>query len=371
MTSSVRERLALALAELLEEGSLATGIQLSAWRTSWPRPIAVAVGEKCTGTRLDTESVFSTWCATKPVLSLVLLAELERAGFEIESATIGDVLAPSRSAECHLGAERVASVLNHELGLVEPSLLAASLMPVSQAILAARGSVRADQPAYSEFVYAVLVSDMIEALAGRAAVDVLSDMTEANGLKNALTFTPEIGSLESRLARIGFYIHGLPERRVPSYFDALPTMMSERRDLFGGYASASGLCSFYALFGSALEGSSAVGFPSPDYLLRALRCNRARVVTDPVLDRQCDFAAGFMIDLPRHGFVGLSERSYGHSGLRGGPFGFYDSSAGLAVACIPNGMHSTQRDIERVRSRILSAALNVLGLTTDSHAQAK
>lgn len=336
------------LDDIVTEGLYATGVQCSIWHETLGRSDLVA-GTRLPGDPMTSEVLFSTWCATKPLVAAVLLGTLEAAGASPEQR-VGDFVH-------HYGGVAelpIWRVLNHSAGLGSPNGVEAGLAPFDVAVAAARSARPASTAAYSDFVSAVVVADVIGALAGRPTTHVLAHAVDGWGLGSMVRFHFEEADIEERFDRLGYFVWGLPDRAVPSFYDAVPALMSLRRDVFGGYSSAAGLCEFYRLVGVVLTGGYVPNFPSASYFRSALSRRRGRKV-DAVLRRPCDFAAGFMIDLADHGFGELGAGSVGHSGVLGSPFGFYDPRTGVAAGCIVNGVSRTNADVDYLRRRIVSA----------------
>ncbi|CAN5594352.1 hypothetical protein BH20ACT2_BH20ACT2_03070 [soil metagenome] len=88
-----------------------------------------------------------------------------------------------------------------------------------------------------------------------------------------------------------------------------------------------------------------------------LGANRGRS-WDPVLQRDCDFAGGFMIGLADHGFgTQLSDRAFEHVGLTGSSFVFADPERDLVAAVLVNGLNTSTDDAELLRRRFIRAIL--------------
>ena len=67
----------------------------------------------------------------------------------------------------------------------------------------------------------------------------------------------------------------------------------------------------------------------------------------PVLDRDCQFGLGFMVNLADHLCGPLSDESFGHTFLAGMTFASADPELGQASACHINGMLDHQPATER------------------------
>ena len=350
------------LENLCSEGIYATGVQ-AAVVAGPDRPVmSFSVGENVPGYPLTPSHLFNVWCASRPILVCAFLRAAERSQLRPEDS-VGAVL---RDVGSHLDGLTWASVLNHSAGIVSPSLLDASLMSTRPAIDLALRAVPTGEPGYSDFVLNVLLVRAIEELSGESASAQLGRSLQAQGLANAVKFGLGPAEMEAPLERIGFYTYGLPASPVPLYHDGIEAVACHHRDLFGAYASASGLARFYALLGSVASGRVEPGMPSPATLATWLGFRRG-VEYDSVLRRDCDFACGLMMDLEQHAFgVSLSPNSFGHSGLMGSPFGFHDPETELSGAIILNGLQPGHWDLDYLRPLLVSRAVEWASSNPDS-----
>lgn len=337
------------LESVCSEGIDALGAQLAV-SVDGCVPVCATVGLQVGERPLRDRHLFNVWCASKPVSAVVLLGLLEGAGLSLD-------LPLSAAGEQFGGPPLVTfgRLLNHSCGLRHPDMVEANLMKWTEAVAAARAQhIGVPFEAFSEFSSAVIVADLIGALSiatGRSAEQQLLD---DNSLADGIVYGVSEEALREPLEHIGFYLLGLPTMARPLYCDALPMMSQRDRRVLGAFANARGLCSFYRLVGQALHGKSPTGFPSGEYLRDALTIHRRARAFDETLQKDCSFAAGFMVDLSDHGYgTTVGPESVGHTGLMGSPFGWYDPQRRLAASAILNGMASGVQDSDYWRPRIV------------------
>lgn len=293
----------------------------------------VVAGDQIPGSGMSPALLFNVWCASKPVTAIHLLALLENRGLslDVKVSDICEDLSPGATA---------GEVLCHTGGLRGPNGAAARFVGLEESASAVRrSSPSAGSAFYTDFAMNVVVADMIGALSGLTPEQSVARFLAQIGLTGQVTFEPGVDQLARPLDHFGFYIHGLPERRVPLLHDAAPQIASRSPLLRGAYASAGGLCNFYRLVGEVFGGGTVEGFPSRGFLTEALATSRRPRVWDEGLDKTCAFSCGFMVDLEDHGYgEHLSESAIGHTGLMGSPTAFYDPQRKVAAAFIINGL---------------------------------
>ena len=337
------------LESLCAEGIDALGAQLAV-SVDGCVPVCATVGLQLGERILRDRHLFNVWCATKPVSAVVLLRLLEDAGLSLG-------LPLSAAGEQFSGPRSITfgRLLNHSCGLRHPSMVEANLMKWTEAVAAARAR-RTDVPfeAFSEFSSAVIVADLVGALSGAAEPSAEQQLLDDNGLDDDIVYGVSDEALTEPLEHIGFYLLGLPTHARPLYCDALPSMSKRNRRVLGAFANARGLCGFYRLVGQALRGERPPGFPTSEYLHDALTSHRRTRAFDETLQKDCAFAAGFMVDLSDHGYgATVGSEAVGHTGLMGSPFGWYDPQRRLAASAILNGMASGVQDSDYWRPRIV------------------
>ena len=340
-------------AELLEslcvEGFDALGAQLAV-SVDGCDPVCATVGVQLGERPLRERHLFNVWCASKPVSAVVLLRLLEDAGLSLD-------LPLSAAGEQFRGPLHVTfgRLLNHSCGLRHPDMVEANLMKWADAVGAARAQhTEVPLEAFSEFSSTVIVTDLIDVLSDTTTPSAEQRLLNDNGLADDIVYGISEEALSEPLEHIGFYLLGLPAQARPLYCDALPILSRRNRRTLGAFANARGLCGFYRLVGQALRGESPRGFPSGRFLREALNGHRRARSFDETLQKDCAFAAGFMVGLSDHGYgATIGPEAIGHSGLMGSPFGWYDPQRRLAASAILNGMASGVEDCDYWRPRVV------------------
>lgn len=331
------------------EGIDALGAQLAV-SVDGCAPVCATVGLQVGERPLRDRHLFNVWCASKPVSAVVLLGLLEGAGLSLDL--------PLSAAGKQFGGPPTVTfgrLLNHSCGLRHPNMVEANLMKWTEAVSAAR-ALRTEVlfDVFSEFSSAVIVTDLIDALSSTTARSAEQRLLDDNSLADDIVYGVSDEALSEPLEHIGFYLLGLPEQARPLYCDALPSMSRRNRRVLGAFANARGLCGFYRLVGQALRGEPPAGFPSSEYLKDALTIHRRARAFDETLQKDCSFAAGFMVDLSDHGYgTTVGPGAVGHTGLMGSPFGWYDPQRRLAASAILNGMASGVQDSDYWRPLIV------------------
>ena len=337
------------LESLCAEGLDALGAQLAV-SVDGCDPVCATVGLQLGKRPLRERHLFNVWCASKPVSAVALLRLLEDAGLSLD-------LPLSAAGEQFAGSPILTfgRLLNHSCGLRHPDMVEANLMKWTEAVTAAR-SQRTTIPftAFSEFSSAIIVTDLIDALSDDTAPHAEQQLVDANGLDADIAYGVSDEALSEPLEHLGFYLLDLPAQARPLYCDALPIMSQRHRRILGAFANARGLCGFYRLVGQALRGERPPGFPTSAFLRDALARHRRALDFDETLQKDCSFAAGFMVGLSDHGYgATVGPEAIGHSGLVGSPFGWYDPQRRLAASAILNGMATGVQDSNYWRSRIV------------------
>ena len=334
---------------LCVDGIDALGAQLSV-SVDGCVPVCMTVGLQVGERPLRDRHLFNVWCASKPVSAVVALKLLESAGLSLD-------LPLSAAGEQFRGPPNVTfgRLLNHSCGLRHPEAMEAHLMTWTEAVAAAR-ALRTEVllDVFSEFSSAVIVADLVDVLSGTTERSAEQQMLDDNSLEHDIVYGLSEEALREPLEHLGFYLLGLPTMARPLYCDALPMMSQSNRRVLGAFANARGLCGFYRLVGQALRGESPTGFPSSEFLKDALTSHRRARAFDETLQKDCSFAAGFMVGLSDHGYgTTVGPEAVGHTGLMGSPFGWYDPQRRLAASAILNGMASGVQDCDYWRPRVV------------------
>lgn len=356
------------LNSLCSEGVDALGAQVAV-SVDGCAPVCTTVGLQVGERPLRDRHLFNVWCASKPVTAVVLLRLLEDEGLSLD-------LPLSVAGEQFGGPQFItfARLLNHSCGLRHPDMVEANLMKWTDALAAAR-ALRTEMPfeAFSEFSSMVIAADLVDSLSGPTGPSAEQRLLDDNGLADDIVYRVSDEALSEPLEHLGFYLLGLPAMARPLYSDALPAMSQRNRRVLGAFANARGLCGFYRLVGQALHGKSPPSFPSSRHLHDALTNHRRAHGFDETLQKDCSFAAGFMVDLSDHGYgATIGPEAVGHSGLMGSPFGWYDPQRRLAASAILNGMAGGVQDSDFWRPRIVDTINRAIDEhATDEHASSR
>gem|GEM_PF-3573112 len=309
---------------------------------------SVTFGYSVHGYSLTDRHVFNVWCATKPLVAAIFLAEIERSGHSIHGS-VGEIVDVSES----LNGISWVSILNHSAGLVRPNLFEVSFRgDVRRTEELAQECVPTSTDGYSDFVGSALLVLACEELTSKTFAELWREFLRGTGLDLHMMLELGPDQLGSPLEKVGFYVLLHQDRLIPLMHDAIRSIGKVRSGAFGGYSSATGLCLFYDLVGSVLRGNSHPMMPSRQLLSESLTLNRGDKVDD-VLGRSCDFAGGFMINLSHHDFGDMPMNAFGHSGVLGSPFGFHDPSSGLSAGVVLNGFAPSPRELREAREEII------------------
>jgi CubicO group peptidase (beta-lactamase class C family) len=340
--------------ELADERIFCSALQVAVRGTG--SSISFATGEMVPGVSVHADTLFSVHCATKPILALAVGMLVDEHGVDL-GAEVREVVSPSSPfSECRFS---VWSVLDHVAPLARPSLTEINLMPPEAWPDALREGVQARARGYSEFASQALLADVVEWVTGSPASTVVREAVLGPiGLADRVFYG--FRGRETRLAHAkrGLYVRGLPVAQLPMLHDWSPHQTMLDRMCLGGYTSAEALADLYEAVGRVHSGQRVPGLPVPSTLSVMLK-RRSDRRDDPVLGRHCRFAGGFMVELHDHGYGDtLRAGSFGHSGLLGSSFGFYDSESGVSGAVITNGLNRTHLDLDFVRTRLVAAMVS-------------
>jgi CubicO group peptidase (beta-lactamase class C family) len=353
-----------ALTAEAEEGLFSRGAQL--YVSVGGEVVAdVAVGVEGTGRPVTTETLFSVYCAAKPVtaVGIARLVDEGRLGLDDELGT----LLPGRLC---VGLEpvRLRDVLTHTAGLHRHQVITMGFLSPGRR----EGAVLSTPPppgwrsgvdaAYSEYGGWHVLGLVIEAVAGVPLADFLrSEVLEPLGLVGDVYLGIPAAEWADMRARIGvnFDMRGLDP--VPLVMERSDRVCTEWNPSFGGYATMRGLGHLYERLLAALAGEPG---PVGAATLAAFTTPQRPAAFDRVLQRPCRFGFGFMVDL-RHHVVGTwcSERSFGHLGFAGSTWAFADPEHGLVVALLGDGLLDPATAVGHRRPTLVDGIYRELGLS--------
>ena len=363
------------LAAEVSRGDFTRGVQVCV-ELSGERVLDLVDGDDGLGRAVDHETLFKTYCTTKPVTALAVANLVDKGTLDLDER-----LGPSRP--CFAGYRALSAsditlrhVLTHTAGLHLVAGVGMEMLPPGRRLELLRYMPRPPNwkpglaAGYSEYYGWHVLGLLLEDETGeplrehlrRAVLDPLG-MDETFIGMDAATY-------ERNVDRIGVNFD------LRDYFrpylmlvERTPSSSCTTNCAYGGYTTARDLVRLYAALLTRLAGDGTANLPSPETL--ATFTSRARpAMFDAVLQRQCSFGLGFMTDLPDHAFGGEpSRRSFGHSGNVGSSFAFADPEYGLSVAVVFNGITGAEAAFVR-RPQLVRALYRDLGLVEFGEAAA-
>jgi CubicO group peptidase (beta-lactamase class C family) len=352
-----------ALAAEAEEGLLSRGAQL--YVSVDGQVVAdVGLGVEGTGRAVTPETLFSVYCAAKPVVALAIATLVDAGRLDVDDE-LGSLL-PGRTC-AGLEPVRLRNVLNHTAGLHRHMVITMGFLSPGrreEAVLSTppppgwRAGVDAG---YSEYGGWHVLGLVIQAVAGMPLADFLrSEVLEPLGLAGDVYVgmsAAEYADVHNRIG-VNFDMRGLDP--VPLLMERSDRVCIEWNPSFGGYATMRGLGHLYERLLAALAGEPG---PVGAATLAAFTAPQRPGAFDRVLQRPCRFGFGFMVDL-RHHVVGTwcSERSFGHLGFAGSTWAFADPEHGLVVALLGDGLLDPATAVGHRRPILVDGIYRELGL---------
>jgi CubicO group peptidase (beta-lactamase class C family) len=152
---------------------------------------------------------------------------------------------------------------------------------------------------------------------------------------------------------IGVYFAGLPHDPTPLLHDRVRSVAADCSPALGGYSTMADLHRWYSALLRVLNGERGIpGMPQPDTLSEVLGLRRGHTY-DATLSRDCDFAAGFMVDLTHHNFGRhIADTAIGQAGWLGTSWAWADPTHAVAAAFLINGVPTAMDDVDLLRRRI-------------------
>lgn|GEM_PF-3399562 len=298
-----------------------------------------AFGYDGTGEAVTSDSVFSIYCATKPLLAL-LLGMLDERGILSIDISIGSVVPGLRARVAGL---KLTDILSQSACLVRPlgieGILGYAILKNSIVgeIEAGFGYNRPNYTGYSEFAGWYLLQQVVETVCRRPVSSLINEeIIGPLGLQDEI-FVDTIHMAPTSSSRIRTNISLGQKSPKAMLIESTQIFRKYAGEGIGGFASARGLCRLYAALGDlALGRESALAITPQSF--RKLIASRERAF-DILLQRDCSFGLGFMTDLQSHNFgLAISPSAFGHVGLMGMTVAFSDPSRDLSVAWHTNGL---------------------------------
>lgn len=324
----------------IAEGVFGLGGQL-AFYVNGHLAVDDAVGIVSPGVPMVSNTLHNVWCASKPLVAMAVLLAAERGDLDLD-APISEQFADHEALG--LVASSPRQVLSHASRSIEPRAFAAAFAMPQDRLNAAVTSSRSEW-GYSEYAGWRIMDEVLSQLrASSASRVVMADVVVPMGMEDDVRMDLTLTDLVRLDGRIGAVYPHLPASRLFSRHDATIYLARTDRAVTGAYMTARALGSFYARLLAVLRGEPTPGLPSPTMLRDALGRPRGGGY-DTVLERECDFAAGFMVNLPEHGMAAdLPPEAFGHSGLTGSIFGLANPRSGCALAVVLNGANISVDD---------------------------
>jgi CubicO group peptidase (beta-lactamase class C family) len=343
------------------EGLLGTGCQVYA-EVHGEVVVDDAVGVDALGRPIARDTLFSVYCAGKPVVAVALACLVEDGEVSFDDR-LGDLLdddPPPQIAAILLG-----DLLSHSSGLHRlaqrqyMSTPAHRLDALVASVVIPPGWRPGRDIGYSEVAAWHLLDRVVTALSGettRCFVDrrVLEPIGVTSDLIVGGMSSEEFVALEHRL--------GVNASLVGDSFDPLlmertPRQRCAANPAVGTSATAGGLGRFYGELLRALDGDSKV--VGQDVLAAMVQTH----VTGPdqVMGRDCSYGLGFMTELASHRFGHrCSPSAFGHSGNGGMTAAFGDPENGIVIAYHFNGRIDGESAVDVFRPMLITRMVDEL-----------
>lgn len=335
------------LSEDIDDGIFGLGAQVALYEAG-ELLVNSALGVAGAGQPMTVQTLLPSWCASKPLLALCIHVLAERGELSLDEP----ISAQTAAGSCLSVIEATPrDLLNHAGGMVRPRALDAYLTPLHERLdLVLNG--RTDEVGYSEYAAWRLLDELVTEIRRQTALKVVAELVvEPLGLGSSLQYDmPYADQLAPVLGR-GAIFPFLPTRKLESWHDNALYMTSRDRLVSGAYTTAYTLARLYDRLNAVVNGRNVSGLPSPSALGDALTRGRGRVA-DITLNRTCDFAGGFMVDLAHHGMAAsLPSSSFGHTGFTGAVFAITNPATSKSLAVIFNGVNAGTDDAQYMYRR--------------------
>ncbi|KAA0236250.1 MAG: hypothetical protein JJLCMIEE_00001 [Acidimicrobiales bacterium] len=326
---------------------------------------AGAAGVGFPGRDLGVDALFPLFCATRPVMSVAMAKLVEDYDIDIE--------APLRNWLSHPVLEhyeiRLADVLSHTAGLSAPDALTAVLTPPAlrsglvAGLAPSAGWDSSKLSDYSEWTSGVLCELLIGELTEQRPSEWLHTKLLAPLGTDEVSFGPAADPQAGEDTKVGltdriacYWGNEGSGPAVPGLWFSTPHFVAELGPALGGLGSMRSLGLFLTCVVEHLGGSCIhASLPSPKFLARWLSWRRPPR-WDRVLERNCAFGLGVMVDLESHGFgTRPSASSFAHTGWCGRCLAFADPRDRLVAAVAVTGTGGGEEVIRRWRIEFIDA----------------
>jgi CubicO group peptidase (beta-lactamase class C family) len=254
---------------------------------------------------------------------------------------------------CLEGGVTARHVLTHTAGLHTTSAMELEMLSPErrldhlQKVRRPTGWRLGHEAAYSEQVGWTVLGMAVEAVGGESLRTALRQRV-LDPLGLADTWIGMTGADHVRVHdRLGVNVDLRKDASFPLLWERSPAACLHANAAHGGYSTATDLARFYAALLERLGGSGPTALPSSSTLADFTAPARGPM-WDPVLERECDYGLGFMVDLPNHHFGRTpSASAFGHSGIVGSSFAWADPERRLAVGVVVNGITDPETSFMR------------------------
>jgi CubicO group peptidase (beta-lactamase class C family) len=310
------------------------------------------------GCAVDETTIFRAYCALKPIVAIAVAQLVEQGCVDLDEP-LARVLQGYEALD--RGPITLRHVLNHTAGLHDLSGFQMELLDdakrdaVLRRLRSPLGWRLGVDVGYGEVGGWYLIGRLIAATTGQGLRSYLrTALLDPLGMHDTyIGMTPD--EYDAIKHRIGLNCDMRRHRRFPMLIERTRRTCTNVNCAYGGYTTAHDLAGFYARVLGRLKGNDDRVLPS-QRLLKEF-CSNARPPNyDVVLERQCGYGLGFMVNLRGHHFGEMcAPTSFGHAGWLGATFGFADPENDIACAAVLNGV--TDRGAGRLRQPALVDAI--------------
>lgn len=328
--------------------------------------VEAANGDARPGTKLTSEHLFQGWCLTKPLLALV--------AHELHVRRVIDLAESLRVVGRWFPGMADANgtfldALCHDAGLAEPKASQFVFSsPTARSSLVSKIAATAPSASYSELSAWLLVQWLIEQTTHETANGLINRMVlEPLGLEDSAFLGMDRHTYRVERDRIATYWSTRRGVDMPWLHDMTESFAGMSSPCLGGYITAGSIGRvFLALLRLHNDGVSPVQIGS-EALRTSLEYRRGREY-DAVLERDCDFSAGFTVDLQHHGFGHrVSPSAFGYIGWLGASFVMADPEFDLVVARICPRIQTDFKAVTGERGQFVDQLYEkIVGSATDT-----
>jgi CubicO group peptidase (beta-lactamase class C family) len=325
----------------------------------------LVLGDAGTGQEMTRDTILRIYCAIKPVTAVAVAELVDQGRLDLDEPL--RLRLPDYRA-LWAGDVTLRHVLSHTAGLHRTSTMEIEILPEAmrqqhlEAVEAPPGWRLGVDAGYSEYVGWHLLGRALEAATHQPLREYLrQSVLDPLGMHDTwIGMTP--AEYQTNYPRLGLNWGLRGARAIPALLEHSQRWCCEVNCASGGYTCAADLARFYATLAAQHNGAEHPALPSQPML--SVFCSPARPrTTDVMLERNCEYGLGFMVDLSGHFFGNhCSPTAFGHTGLAGSSFAFADPAHDLAAAVILNGIIEGAPSLLR-RETLVQALYRDLGIT--------